>query len=103
MPDENGICRCGGTGWDGCKPAKEAPPSSEAQLAARLDAATQSLPPPIFQQAVQAAISAPRRRFVLSTPTRRAELAKPTLADAVLNLTPVERDALPSRRGRRDE
>ncbi len=38
MPDENGICRCGGAGWDGCKPAKEAAPPPEVQGAARLDA-----------------------------------------------------------------
>src|SRR5689334_19868185 len=24
MPDEDGICRCGGAGWDGCSPERQA-------------------------------------------------------------------------------
>jgi hypothetical protein len=41
MPDENGICRCGGEGWDGCKPVKRAARTAEAQaveVTERLDA-----------------------------------------------------------------
>lgn len=102
MPDENGICRCGGIGWDGCKPVKEAAPSPEAQLAARLNEAIQSLPPPIFQEAVEAAISAPRRRPTLGLATRHGELPEPTLADIVSNLVPAERDRSRSRRSQRD-
>jgi hypothetical protein len=102
MPDENGICRCEGTGWDGCKPAKEAPPSPAAQLAAELHAAVQSLSPPIFEQAVEAAINAPRRRFVFDQPTRRAELPAPSSTDTVLNAIQGERDPLHTRRRRHD-
>jgi hypothetical protein len=103
MPDEFGICRCGGTGEDGCKPAEEAPPSSEVQLAAELDAAVKSLPAPIFQQAVQAAITGPRRQSTfdqaveaviadprrppgLAQPLQRAELPTPTPMDTVFDV-----------------
>jgi hypothetical protein len=97
MPDENGICRCGGAGWDGCKPAKEAPTSPAAKLAAELHAAVQSLPPPIFEQAVEAAINAPRRRFILDQPTRRAELPAPTPMETVFDVLRGERDAVTNR------
>ncbi len=103
MPDENGICRCEGAGWDGCKPTKVTLPSSEAQLAAELDAAVQSLPLPIFEQAVKVAISAPRRRLALGQATRRAELPAQASTDAVLNAIQREREALNTRRSRRDE
>ncbi len=102
MPDENGICRCGGAGWDGCEPIKEALPSPEAQLAARLDAAVRSLPPPIFEQAVKDAIAAPRRRLALGQAFHRGELPAPVPTDTVLDATQMVLDALNTRRSRRD-
>jgi hypothetical protein len=102
VPDENGVCRCGGAGWDGCKPAKEAAaPSPEAQLATRLDEAVQSLPTPLFQQAVEAAISTPRRP-ALSQATERGGLPEPTPFDTISNFIPTERETEHTRRSRRD-
>ena len=39
MPDANGICRCNGTGWDGCIPTERTPARTpeEIRLARRTD------------------------------------------------------------------
>jgi hypothetical protein len=103
MPDENGICRCGGTGEDGCTPANAAQPSPQDELAAQLIEAVRSLPGPVFEEAVEAAIAAPRRLPALGQPPRRAELPAPTPMQAVFDAIRGERDALNTRRSRRDE
>jgi uncharacterized protein YciW len=78
MPDEHGVCRCGGAGWDGCSPSRPTPPPLDSQLLARLRSVTQDLQPDIFHRAAQRAISSRSKLSLASSPA--SSLSAPELA-----------------------
>jgi hypothetical protein len=77
MPDQNGICRCGGVGWNDCRPSRPMPPPLDPQLLARLRATSQGIGDSVFHRAAMAATTGSPSSLGL-TNTDVADLATST-------------------------
>jgi hypothetical protein len=98
MPDEFGVCHCGGTGEDGCTPAESAQPSLQDRLTAQLIEAVRSVPRSVLEQAVRAAAATPHRLPAPGETSQRAALPAPSPMRAVFEALSTERETLSTRR-----